>query len=107
MATRPIRYIFRTEKADSVIPQAPFRLRGKQMFDAGDLLIATFEKTDEAERILTLINSCTVLTGAATEAIRLIDDDVDNALDARIVLYSALRLGVAEVQSQREAEHGN
>lgn len=93
MAIRPTRYVFRTEQSDSVIPQAPFRLRGKQMFDAGDLLIATFEKQDEAERIRSLLNSHTVLVGAATEAIRLIDDDVDNALDARIVLYSALRLG--------------
>jgi len=84
--------MFRTERSDLIIPQAPFRLRGKQMFDAGDLLIATFEKQDEAERTVSLLNSQTVLTGAVTEAIHLIDDDIDNALDARIVLYSALRL---------------
>lgn len=87
-----IRYVFRSDKSDSVIPQAPFRLRDKQMFDAGDLLIATFEKRDEAVLVLSILNSHVVLAGAAEEAIRLIDDDVDNALDARIVLYSALRL---------------
>lgn len=87
-----IRQAYRTEKSDSVIPQLPFRLNGKQMFDDNDLLIATFEKQNEAERVLPVLNSHAVLVGAITEAIKLIDDDVDNALDARIVLYSALRL---------------
>lgn len=88
-----IRKVYRTEQSDSVIPRAPFRLHGKQLFDDGDLLIATFEKRDEAEGILALLNSRVVFVGAITEAIRLLDEDVDNALDARIVLYSALHLG--------------
>lgn len=89
-----IRKVYRTEQSDSVTPEPPFRLHGRQMFDDRDLLIATFEREDEATLVLSALNSSTVLTGAAIEAIKLIDEDVDNALDARIVLYSALRLGL-------------
>lgn len=98
--TGMIRRRFRAPHADVVKIQLPLKLADKRMFDDNDWLIATFERAEEAAAVLSILNSQTVLVGAIAEAIRLIDDDVDNALDARIVLYSALRLADVAATSE-------
>lgn len=52
--------------SDSVIPRVPFRLNGKQMFDDGDLLIATFEKAREGAILVGLFN----IAGALLETVK-------------------------------------
>ncbi len=71
--------------------RAPFYWKDRRMFDDGDLLIATFEKKEEVPTVVRLLNGAETLAEAAKEAIRLLDDHVDNALDATILLREAIR----------------
>lgn len=95
------RRIYRLPNSPTVVNvRAPFYLDDKRMFDDGDLLIATFEKAEEGPSIVRLLNSAETLLEAAKDAVRLLDDHVDNALDAAITLREAIR----KVEEQPEAD---
>jgi hypothetical protein len=86
------RRIYRLPNSSTVVNvRAPFYLDDKRMFDDGDLLIATFEKAEEGPSIVSLLNSAETLLRAAKEVVKLLDDHVDNALDATAILREAIR----------------
>lgn len=87
-----IRRVYRLPNSPTVVTvRAPFYLDDRRMFDDGDLLIATFEKVEEGPPIVDLVNSAGVLLTAVKETIKLLDDDVDNTLDATVILREAVR----------------
>jgi hypothetical protein len=47
---------YRAPHSDTTSTGSPFHLVDKQLFDEGDLLIATFEREDEAQSLLPLLN---------------------------------------------------
>jgi hypothetical protein len=85
-----IRRVYRLPNSPTVVTvRAPFYLDDKRMFDDGDLLIATFEKAEEAPAIISLINSAETLVAAAKEAARLLENGLE--VDALIALRKAIR----------------
>lgn len=87
-----LRRIYRSPSCLTTVGvRPPFYLVENRMFDEGDLLIATFEKADEGTIFVRLLNTAATLSEAAKEAVKLLDDHVDNALDATVILREAIR----------------